>query len=217
LLSDTAKKRGETRKGENDGEDRGHTTRPLCGEESLPERVFGSSRVIVFRANPYARPNGNARGTLPERMDRTTSGPSAVSARYPAAPNGILTPEGLLQACAHVWRDSDSVVMLGADVLNSEPVSCDDKQALTALKRHIAAAGPHAFIEDVLPNLGFGPSATEHVKQVASSGEQTLMHQVNGVDVNEKLTCVKCGEEAVPLHLGCRLCEDCCDCRPLGT
>ncbi len=109
----------------------------------------------VFGANPVPRLICNARGTLAERMDRTTSGPSAV--RYPAAANGVLTSEGLLRACAHVWRDSNSVVMLGADILNSEPVSCDDKQALTALRRHIAAAGPRAFIEDVLPNLGFGP------------------------------------------------------------
>lgn len=75
--------------------------------------------------------------------------------RYPAA-NGILTSEGLQQACAHVWRDSNSIVMLGADILNSEPVSCDDKQALTALRKHIAAAGSRSFIEDILPNLGFG-------------------------------------------------------------
>lgn len=76
---------------------------------------------------------------------------------YPAAANGILTPEGLQQACDHVWRDSNSVVMLGPDVLNSEPVSFDDKGALTALRRHIAAAGPRSFMEDVLPNLRFGP------------------------------------------------------------
>ncbi len=87
-----------------------------------------------------------------------TTEPSAVgSARYPAGAKGILTPEGLRQACGHVWRDSNSIIMLGADILNSEPVSYDDKQALMALKRHIAAAGPRAFVEDVLPKLGFGP------------------------------------------------------------
>src|SRR5665213_2437834 len=80
----------------------------------------------------------------------------AAAARYPAAANGILTSEGLREACAHVWRDSNSIVMLGADILNSEPVTCDDKYALAALKRHIAAAGPRSFVEDVLPNLGFG-------------------------------------------------------------
>ena len=90
--------------------------------------------------------------------DATAAEPSAVKpARYPAAANGILTSEGLLHACGHVWRDSNSIVMLGADILNSEPVSYDDKQALMALKRHIAAAGPRAFVEDVLPKLGFGP------------------------------------------------------------
>ncbi len=90
-------------------------------------------------------------------MDRTISGASAAAAsRYPAATNGVLTTEGLRQACGHVWRDSNSIVMLGADVLNSEPVSYDDKLALTALKRHIAAAGPRSFVEDVLPKLGFG-------------------------------------------------------------
>ena len=76
--------------------------------------------------------------------------------RYPAAANGILTAEGLAQACGHVWRDSNSIVMLGPNPLNSEPVSCDDKQALAALKRHIVAAGPESFMEDILPNLGFG-------------------------------------------------------------
>jgi len=77
--------------------------------------------------------------------------------RYPASANGILTAEGLQQACGHVWRDSNSTTMLGEDVLSSEPVSCDDKQALAALQRHIAAAGRRAFVEDILPNLGFGP------------------------------------------------------------
>jgi hypothetical protein len=89
-------------------------------------------------------------------MDR----PKAAAAdppRYPADASGILTPEGLRRACGHVWRDSNSVIMLGADILNSEPVSHDDKQALAALRRHIAAAGPRSFLEDVLPNLGFGP------------------------------------------------------------
>jgi hypothetical protein len=81
---------------------------------------------------------------------------SKEASRYPAAANGILTSEGLRQACAHVWRDSNSIVMLGADILNSEPVSCDDKRALAALKRHIIAAGPRSFVEDILPNLGFG-------------------------------------------------------------
>ena len=77
--------------------------------------------------------------------------------KYAANTVGVLTPGGLLEACAHVWRDSNSIVMLGADVLNSEPVSYDDGQAFAALKRHIAAAGPRTFIEDVLPHLAFGP------------------------------------------------------------
>jgi hypothetical protein len=118
----------------------------------------------------------------------------AGSERYAAAANGLLTTEALSQACGRVWRDSNSIVMLGPDVLNSEPVSYDDKQALAALKRHIAAAGLRGFMEDVLPKLGFGP-----------------------VQVADKIICVKCGEEADPLHLGCRLCEECCDCRPAGT
>lgn len=87
---------------------------------------------------------------------RNAAEPSAGSARYPTAADGILTSEGLRQACAHVWRDSNSIVMLGPDILNSEPVSCDDKQALAALTRHIVAAGPRSFMEDILPNLGFG-------------------------------------------------------------
>jgi hypothetical protein len=88
----------------------------------------------------------------------TTEPGAAGSARYPAGANGILTPEGLRQACDHVWRDSNSTTMLGPDVLNSEPVSFDDKQALVALKRHIATAGPSGFLQDVLPNLRFGPT-----------------------------------------------------------
>ena len=88
-------------------------------------------------------------------MDRKEAR-EASAARYPAAANGILTAEGLRAACSHVWRDHDSIVMLGADILNSEPVSCDDKLALAALKRHIVAAGPHSFTEEVLPLLGFG-------------------------------------------------------------
>jgi hypothetical protein len=114
--------------------------------------------------------------------------------RYPASANGVLTPEGLRLACEHVWRDSNSIVMLGANILNSEPVSYDDKQAFMALKRHVAAAGPRAFVADVLPNLGFGP--------VAHAAEPNA------------LFCTRCGKEAVPLHPGCTLCEDCCDHRP---
>lgn len=94
-------------------------------------------------------------------MDRTTSGASAAASRYPAAADGVLTAEGLLLACGHVWRDSNSIVMLGWDVLNSEPVSYDDKLALTALKRHITASGPRSFVEDVLPKLGFGRPVRE--------------------------------------------------------
>jgi len=101
-----------------------------------------------------------------KRMDRTNAhagadpiaGAQSHDDRYPAGAKGILTQEGLREACDHVWRDSNSIIMLGADILNSEPVSCDDKQALTALRRHIAAAGPRAFVEDVLPRLRFGPS-----------------------------------------------------------
>jgi hypothetical protein len=33
----------------------------------------------------------------------------------------------------------------------------------------------------------------------------------------ERVICANCGVEAVPLHMGCKLCEDCCDCRPYGT
>jgi hypothetical protein len=95
-----------------------------------------------------------ARGTV----DQIAADSAAGSGRYPAAANGTLTPEGLRQACRHVWRDSNSTTMLGPDVLSSEPVSYDDKHALVALKRHIAAAGPPGFLRDVLPNLRFGPN-----------------------------------------------------------
>jgi len=77
--------------------------------------------------------------------------------RYAASPSGVLTQEGLEEACGHVWRDSNSTVMLGSDILNSEPVSCDDAQALAALRRHIEAVGSQGFLQDVLPRLGFGP------------------------------------------------------------
>ncbi|MGH7002286.1 MAG: hypothetical protein ACREEA_12355 [Stellaceae bacterium] len=76
---------------------------------------------------------------------------------YATAGGGRLTPEGLRQACAHVWRDSNSTIMLGPDVLTSEPVSYDDKQALVALERHLSVAGRRSFVSEVLPNLGFGP------------------------------------------------------------
>ncbi|MBV8367785.1 MAG: hypothetical protein JO036_02460 [Candidatus Eremiobacteraeota bacterium] len=33
----------------------------------------------------------------------------------------------------------------------------------------------------------------------------------------QTITCVRCGAQGVPLHRGCPMCEDCCDCRPLGT
>ena len=112
--------------------------------------------------------------------------------RYAQA-DGVLTSEGLAEACSHVWRDSNSVVMLGGDILNSEPVSCDDAAALAALRRHIAAAGPRSFIADILPKLGFGP------KQHGAAAQ---------------ITCKRCGANTEQLHLGCDLCLECCDCRP---
>ena len=92
-------------------------------------------------------------------MDRTEAArhASAGSSRYAAGADGVLTAEGLREACVHVWRDSNSTVMLGSDILHSEPVSCDDPIALAALRRHIEAAGSRSFLEDVLPKLGFGP------------------------------------------------------------
>jgi hypothetical protein len=33
-------------------------------------------------------------------------------------------------------------------------------------------------------------------------------------DFEAKIVCEQCGNEADRLHLGCPLCEDCCDCRP---
>ncbi|MBV8601279.1 MAG: hypothetical protein JO359_06920 [Candidatus Eremiobacteraeota bacterium] len=115
------------------------------------------------------------------------------SERYATHEPGVLTERGLLEACRHVWRDSNSTVMLGGDVLNYEPVSYDDKHALAALKAHIAAAGPQAFREEILPKLGFGPPAPAGRAQI---------------------TCAQCGNLGEQLHLGCNLCEDCCDCRP---
>ena len=47
--------------------------------------------------------------------------------------------------------------------------------------------------------------------------KQTEKQQEKDMDVNAKIICERCGKEGVPLHLGCRLCEDCCDCRPLGS
>jgi hypothetical protein len=82
--------------------------------------------------------------------------------------------------------------MLGADIVNSEPVSYDDKNALLALKRHIVRAGPRSFMDEVLPKLGFGPPERRPGTVI----------------------CARCGKEDTPLHLGCTFCEDCCDCRP---
>lgn len=118
---------------------------------------------------------------------------------YAAAATGVLTAEGLQEACAHVWRDSNSTIMLGSDILNSEPVSYDDPQALAALKRHIAAAGPRAFVEDVLPRLGFGRGLPQPSPSPPSV---------------RAITCEQCGAKGEAMHLGCNLCIDCCDCRP---
>lgn len=55
---------------------------------------------------------------------------------------------------------------------------------------------------------------------VSSSAERPMMQQAqqeNGVNLDDKLICEKCGKEAERLHMGCPLCEDCCDCRPAGT
>lgn len=83
--------------------------------------------------------------------------PRDTMTKYAASANGVLTAEALEEACSHVWRDSNSIVMLGSDILNSEPVTSDDPSALVALKQHIAAAGPGSYLEDVLPRLRFGP------------------------------------------------------------
>lgn len=55
------------------------------------------------------------------------------------------------------------------------------------------------------------------VSPVFSSGDEAPEQPENDAVVSVKLPCVKCGVEADPLHLGCRLCEECCDCRPAGT
>ncbi len=59
---------------------------------------------------------------------------------------------------------------------------------------------------------GKRPEARESEKDNQKSTE----HQVYRTH-DATIICERCGKEAVPLHLGCRLCEDCCDCRPLGT
>ena len=41
--------------------------------------------------------------------------------------------------------------------------------------------------------------------------------QPDGAADEETITCVKCGAKGIPLHRGCPMCEECCDCRPLGT
>lgn len=55
------------------------------------------------------------------------------------------------------------------------------------------------------------------VSPIVPSEEEAMGQPNNDTGANGKLPCVKCGEEADPLHLGCRLCEECCDCRPAGT
>jgi len=71
----------------------------------------------------------------------TAPGFTANSGIFNCDPHGVLTPEALREACLHVWRDANSTVMLGGDILTSEPVSYDDKRALVALRRHIDATG----------------------------------------------------------------------------
>ena len=118
---------------------------------------YSGKRMDHPKARAIADPQVAAQ-THVDDAKATTEPRAAGSARYAAGATGLLSPEGLQQACGHVWRDSNSIIMLGADILNSEPVSYDDKQALLALRRHIDAAGPRAFLEEVLPKLGFGPS-----------------------------------------------------------
>ncbi len=50
-----------------------------------------------------------------------------------------------------------------------------------------------------------------------SSGERSAEQQDKADAAGSTMICAKCGEEAEPVHLGCRLCLECCDCRPAGT
>jgi hypothetical protein len=59
------------------------------------------------------------------------------------------------------------------------------------------------------------PQAPQSEKHNQNSSEHRLYHTAAGAGAT--IVCEGCGKEAVPLHLGCRLCEDCCDCRPSGT
>ncbi len=58
----------------------------------------------------------------------------------------------------------------------------------------------------------------EPISNISSLEERTVKQNKPRADADsDTVICAKCGVQAVPLHLGCRLCEDCCDCRPLGT
>jgi hypothetical protein len=56
----------------------------------------------------------------------------------------------------------------------------------------------------------------EHILPFSSSQERTPQQEPDA-QADAVLICARCGNEAAPLHMGCNLCEDCCDCRPLGT
>ncbi|MBV9440496.1 MAG: hypothetical protein JOZ24_10935 [Candidatus Eremiobacteraeota bacterium] len=54
------------------------------------------------------------------------------------------------------------------------------------------------------------PAEAEAARARALAGDE----QPRGFDPNTPIVCTVCGTEGPPLHLGCTLCEDCCDCRP---
>jgi hypothetical protein len=56
----------------------------------------------------------------------------------------------------------------------------------------------------------------DNILRFSSSQERTPPREPDA-QVDEVIICAKCGVKADPLHMGCNLCEDCCDCRPLGT
>lgn len=56
----------------------------------------------------------------------------------------------------------------------------------------------------------------EPIIRVSSPEEQERTRLEGGAE-GDKIICIKCGNEGIRLHRGCKFCDDCCDCRPLGT
>jgi hypothetical protein len=60
-------------------------------------------------------------------------------------------------------------------------------------------------------NVAMGASASERDNRDKGEQPREAPQETRGLAM---IDCAKCGAHAEQLHLGCDLCEDCCDCRP---